>query len=125
MADTFTRYEHIGFSRYFMEQSGIHFDAGRVLEGSELLWGAAAHALIAVAMEQDWPYNSHGALKNITLNLLNVPGLPEWHSEFNTAEQFHTHFYHGQLTDRQIATGRPKVRRFINRLLERLANNPG
>ena len=85
--------------------------------GSELLWGAAAHALIAVALQQELPYDSHGAFKNVAQKQPNDPGRPEWLSEFNTAEQFHKHFYHGRLNARQLMTEPPKVRRFINRLL--------
>lgn len=125
MADTFTPAEHSDLARHLIARAGVHFDAGRPLEGAEMLWGAAAHALIAAALSQGWRYDSHGALKNVALRLPDIPGQPEWHSEFNTAENFHIHFYHGRLTDRQIVADRPKVRRFVNRVLAYLADNPG
>ena len=117
MTATFPLLEHIRLALDFLAQSEARLSAGDNLVGSELLWGAAAHALIAVSLKQGWPYNSHGALKNVARQLLNVPGRPEWLSEFNTAEQFHNHFYHGRLTARQIAADRPKVRQFVDRLL--------
>lgn len=125
MADTFTQAEHSDLARHLIARSGVHFDAGRPLEGAETLWGAAAHALIAAALAQGWRYDSHGALKRTALRLPDISGQPEWHSEFDVAEKFHTHFYHGRLNDRQIAADRPKVRRFVNRLLAYLADNPG
>ena len=124
MADTFTQAEHSDLARQLMERSSVHFDESRPLEGAETLWGAAAHALIAAALAHGWRYNSHGALKRVALRLQNIPGRPEWHSEFSIAEQFHTHFYHGRLTAGQIADDRPKVRRFVNRLLQYPADDP-
>lgn len=117
MADTFTQDEHSDLARHLMERSVVHFEQGEPLEGAETLWGAAAHALIAAALAYGWRYDSHGALKRAARRLQNIPGQPEWHSEFSTAEQFHTHFYHGRLAAGQIAADRPKVRRFVLRLL--------
>ena len=117
MTDTFPLSDHIDLARDFLGRAEAGFASGDTLVGAELLWGAAAHALIAVALKEGWPYDSHGALKTVAKWLLDVPGLPEWLSEFNTAERFHTHFYHGRLTDRRIAADRLKVRRFVGRLL--------
>ena len=101
----------------FLVRAEASLSTGDAVVGSELLWGAAAHALIAVALQQGLPYDSHGNLKNVAGRQLNYPGRPEWLSEFNTAEQFHKHFYHGRLSARQLMTDPPKVRRFVNRLL--------
>lgn len=117
MADTFTLPEHIELARYFIGRADAHFGAGRVLEGSETLWGAAVHALIAVALHRGWHYDSHGALKNVARQLTNVPGRPQWLQQFDTAEQFHVHYYHGRLTEQLIASRRPQVSRFVQRLL--------
>ncbi len=84
----------------FLDEANQEFANGKTLKGSEMLWGAVAHALIAVALQGDWTYNSLGALKNVARHLPNVPRHPQWLSEFDTAERFHINFYHGSLTDR-------------------------
>ena len=117
MAATFPQAEHIRLARDFLNRAETSLSTDEEIVGAELLWGAAAHALIAVALQQGLPYDSHGAFKNVAKQQLNDPGRPEWLSEFNTAEQFHKHFYHGRLSDRQLITDPPKVRRFVNRLL--------
>lgn len=117
MAATFSQAEHIRLARDLLNQAETGLSTGNTVVGAELLWGAAAHALIAVALQQGLPYDSHGAFKNVARRQLNDPGRPEWLSEFNIAEQFHKHFYHGRLSDRQLAADAPKVRRFVNRLL--------
>lgn len=83
-----------------------------------MLWGAAAHALIAVALQNGWLHNSHGALKDVARRLSDILKEPQWLSEFATAERFHINFYHGNMTSQAITRNRPKVRRFIVRLLD-------
>lgn len=114
---TFTQNRHASIARQFLDKSEREFTGGDELNGAELLWGAAAHALIAVALEHGWHYDSHGALKRVVRRLTALHNRPQWFSDFDTAERFHTHFYHGQLSQRRIGLDRPKVGRFVNRLL--------
>ncbi len=109
MAATFPQAEHIRLARDFLDRAETALSTGDAVVGAELLWGAAAHALIAVALQQGLPYNSHGAFKNVARRQLDDPGLPEWLSEFNIAEQFHKHFYHGGLSDSKLSADRPRV----------------
>ena len=109
--------EHNAVARELLDEAEAEFAAGKTLKGSEILWGAAAHALIAVALRFGYPFNSHGALRNVTNQLFHVPGQPGWRGEYNVAEELHINFYHGQLSDEDIADYRPRVRRFVNRLL--------
>ena len=66
-----------------------------------MLWGAAAHALIAVALQNGWLHNSHGALKDVARRLSDILKEPQWLSEFATAERFHINFYHVGLTQKR------------------------
>jgi hypothetical protein len=117
MAGTLPIPEHDQIALEFLSESDFEFAAGKRMKASEMLWGAAAHALIAVALQQGRPYNSHGALKNVAWHLLNVPGQTHWLTEFDAAERYHNHFYHGHLTDEELMKNRPRVHRFVNRLL--------
>ena len=60
---------------------------------------------------------SHGALRYVIRQLASLHGRPQWFSDFNTAESFHAHFYHGRLAANEIVSDRPKVAGFVNRLL--------
>ena len=108
---------HAQIALEFLSESDAEFAAGKYMKASEMLWGAAAHALIVVALRQGMPFNSHGALKNVAWRLPNVSGQTHWLTEFDAAERYHNHFYHGQLTDEELMENRPRVRRFVNRLL--------
>ena len=115
--------EHVALAPEFLDEADLEFAAGKPMKGAEMLWGAAAHALIAVALRNGWPYDSHGALKRVAKRLPNVPGMSHWLTEFDVMERFHNHFYHGQMSDSRIASYRPRARRFVDRLLA-VANEP-
>jgi hypothetical protein len=69
--------DHVRTAREFLTAADREFDAGdhlqaklwgaashaliAVAQQSEKLWGAASHALIAVAQQRNWPHGSHRA----------------------------------------------------------------
>ena len=71
---------------------------------AEFLWGALAHCLIAVALNEQIPHDSHGAFRNIAQRMDAVQGGNQWRSCFGSAERLHQHFYHGHLTSRLLQT---------------------
>ena len=56
-------------ARDFLATSDHEFEIGDVVQGAEKLWGAAAHAIMAVAQEREWPYQSHRSLKNAAIRM--------------------------------------------------------
>jgi hypothetical protein len=88
-----------------------------VLQGSEKMWGAASHAVMAVAQQQSWPYGSHRALKMAVRRMSEEYGDSALQSEFAAAEKFHANFYHGFMEDFELDEDRPLVRRFVVRVL--------
>lgn len=71
---------------------------------AEFLWGAFAHCLIAIALNEQIPHDSHGAFRNIAQRMDAVQGGNQWRSCFGSAERLHQHFYHGHLTSRLLQT---------------------
>ena len=78
---------------------------------------------MAAAQQRGWPYGKHYALNAAVQRLahecaaVDDPLIEALVSEFITAESFHANFYHDFMEDFQIETGRPIVRRFVNRVL--------
>ena len=66
--------EHARIALDFLQEAEQEFAVGKMAKGAEMVWGAVAHALIAVAIRQRRPYNSHGAMRNVARHLPNVPG---------------------------------------------------
>lgn len=109
--------EHARTAKEFLEASDREFLLGDVLQGAEKLWGAAAHAVIAVAADRGWPHNSHRALKNAANRIANEREDPFIQASFAAAEKFHRHFYHDSMEDWERDADRPLVKEFVRRVL--------
>ena len=110
--------EHIQTAQDFLEAADREFAAGDELQGSEKMWGAAAHAVMTVARDRGWPHGSHRHLKSAADRIIEDIDDPVLGGDFMAAQQFHANFYHGFMEDDDIERGRPLVRRFVNRVLE-------
>ena len=85
--------EHIQTAQTFLEQSDHEFGIGDILQGSEKLWGAVAHATIAIAKQRGWPTDSHRNLVDAARNLSQEQGDEILLLKFNLAQTFHWKFY--------------------------------
>ena len=102
---------HIETARDFARRADEEARAGgNQMIAAELLWGAFAHCMIIVAMNDGLPHDSHGAFRRIAQHLDNALGTNEWRSRFGSAEQLHEHFYHGDLSDAEMRTHRRRTR---------------
>lgn len=115
--------EHAQESRRLVERAQREFDAGDLPIASELLWGAAAHAIMSVAVARDWPIDSHGSFKAAIMRISTEQRADHWHSDFDNAENLHAHFYHHNLPPDEIAHQRQRTELLISRLL-RLTPQP-
>ena len=104
---------HTDTSRMMMEQAAPELAKGNSLQASEKGWGAASHAVKAIAEARGWRHNSHRDLFGIARRLANETGQPEILDLFNTASALHTNFYEGWLDDDVIAQNLARVRRLI------------
>ena len=110
--------EHIQTAGDFLAVADREFDAGDILQASEKLWGAASHAVMAVAQQRGWAYGKHGNLKGVARWLYQETGETIFREGFSTAEKFHANFYHDFMEDFQLEEDRPVVRDFVIRLLD-------
>lgn len=109
--------EHSQTARDFLLASDREFDAGDILQGSEKLWGAAAHAVMAVAQQRGWRFSDHRALRTAADRLADELREPLLSSNFGLAEKFHANFYHDFMQDFEIPGDREQVRYFVNSIL--------
>ena len=117
---------HAVTAQEFLEASDREFAAGDHLQASEKLWGAATHAVMAVAQQRGWPHRSHRSLKNAVGRLASEAEAPAVRDAiaggFAAAEKFHKSFYHDEMEDFEIEHDRPQVHRFVARILTLLNN---
>ena len=109
--------EHTRTARYFLAEADSELAAGDVLQGCEKLWGAASHAIIALAQQRVWGYGGHGAMRAAAHALANEVGDGSLVAGFKAAEKLHANFYHGFMDNHQINEGRARVHDFVNRVL--------
>ena len=109
--------DHLRTAREFLTAADREYAAGDHLQASEKLWGAASHALIAVAQQRDWPHGSHRALKRAVQLLADETGDAALDDGFAVAEKFHANFYHDFMEDFELDADRPKISNFVERLM--------
>ncbi len=109
--------EHAQTAQDFLEAADRELAAGDLVQGSEKLWGAAAHAVMAVAQQRGWDHRSHRSLKNAVIRLSQEQDDPLIEAYFLAAEKFHRNFYHDDMEDYERDADRPLVERFVERML--------
>ena len=114
---TTTAEDHRQVAVDFLAASDVEFEAGDVLQGAEKLWGAAAHAVMSIAIEEGWTHRSHRSLKNAATQLSINREDPLIEYGFSVAEKFHQHFYHDSMEDWERDVDRPLVHQFVHRVL--------
>ena len=110
--------EHTRTARRFLVAADSELASGDVLQGCEKLWGAASHAIIAMAQRRRWRYGSHTAIRAAVRALANEVGDDALIAGFKAAERFHANFYHGFMEmGVEFDRARRRVHNFVNRIL--------
>ena len=115
-----TAQDHAATARHFLAESDREFAQGDHLQAAEKLYGAANHAVTAVAQQRGWQYESHRSMKNAIYRLASDYDDPFIATAFTTAEKFHKHFFHDNMEPYEIEGERPYVHTFVARVLAML-----
>ena len=105
---------HWETSRRFIIQADAELAAGDLLQASEKGWGAAAHAIKAVAQERGWRHDSHARLFGIADRLAAITGMYEIPDLFQTASETHKNFYEGSMSKEDVAENLAKIRTLLD-----------
>ena len=108
--------EHIQTAQDSLVKSDGYFAEGDVLQGSEKIWGAASHAVMALAQQRGWQYGNHYALRQAALRLADEMEDERISLGMLVAEKFHANFYHDFKEDSELDVNRPLARRFVMRM---------
>ena len=105
--------DHTQTSQEFLDASDREFAAGDTLQASEKLWGAAAHAIMAVAQQRGLEHGTHRALINAARQIADAADDERLRSGILAAQHFHSNFYNGTMEPEDIEYDRPLVHRFV------------
>ncbi len=100
------RYEEI--SRQLIEQAQEELDKGDILQASDKVWGATAHAIKAVCQRMGWNHHAHNHLRAAANCIAAGLGNDDLLSAYLSLDALHVNYYEHQ-------RGAGEVRIAINR----------
>ena len=113
--------DHAQTAEGFLVDSDREFDAGDTLQASEKLWGAAAHAIMAVAQQRGLDHGTHRALINAARTIADAVDSELIRTEMrlgiSAAQHFHSNFYNKTMEPEDIEYDRPLVHRYVALML--------
>ncbi len=107
---------YVRISRQFMRQADEEFAKGDRLQASEKAWGAAAHAVKAVAQKRGWRHDGHRFLFEAVDSIFRETGDPELRGLFGTANALHMNFYEDWQSDEFVQDGIERVKVLLEKL---------
>ena len=97
------RYEEI--SRHLLEQAQEELDKGDILQASDKVWGAMAHAVKAVCQHMGWNHHAHNHLRAAANYVFAEFGRDDLMLVFGYLEALHANYYEHQWEADEIRTG--------------------
>ena len=107
---------YVRISRQFMRQAEEEFAKGDRLQASEKTWGAAAHAVKAVAQQRGWRHDGHRYLFEAVDGICHETGDPELRGLFGTANSLHMNFYEDWQSDEFVQDSIKRVKILLEKL---------
>ena len=109
--------EHAQAAEAFLEEAAREFEAGDELQASEKMWGAASHAIMAVALQRGQPCGTHRLMINAAREVADELDDVWLKAGISVAQQFHANFYHGFMETEDLKPNAEIVRGFVGRML--------
>ncbi len=94
------RYEEI--SRHLLEQAQAELDKGDILQASDKVWGATAHAVKAVCQRMGWNHHAHNHLSAAVNYISAELSRDDLLNAFGFLESMHSNFYEHQKEAYQV-----------------------
>jgi uncharacterized protein (UPF0332 family) len=104
-------------SRHFLSLVDDELTRGELEEASNKVWGAAAHAIKAVAERRGWQHHAHALLEEAVMRLIQEEGAPQHlFGQYMMASAYHQRFYGGAPPADGIRAGKEIIAEFIQTL---------
>ncbi len=101
-------------SWHFLNLVDDELARGELEEASNKIWGAAAHAIKAVAESRGWEHYAHVLLEQAVDRLVREEGAPmDLWIQYLTASAYHQRFYGGPPPAEAIRAGKELIAGFI------------
>ena len=108
------RYEEI--SRHLLQQAQEELDRGDILQASDKVWGATAHAVKAVCQRMGWNHHAHNHLRAAVNYVAAEFGRDDLMSAYGYLDALHTNYYEHQRVISEVRVGINNAAFFIREL---------
>ena len=88
------RYEEI--SRHLLEQAQEELDKGDILQASDKVWGATAHAVKAVCQRMGWNHHAHNHIRAAANYIASGLGRKDLMEAYGFLDAMHGNYYEHQ-----------------------------
>ena len=103
-------------SRGFVEHARDQLARGNRLQASEKVWGAAAHALKAIAIQRGWRHGHRSYIFAIASQLSAEYEQPNFIVRLGAADSMHGNFYENEHDEYAISITIAEVEQFVDDL---------
>ena len=117
--------KHTQIARRFMEAATRYLKEGDLIQASEKLWGATAHAIKVYCIGRGWRHSKYAHLRRAMTRVAEETGDDSWVDAFRVAYEHHLNFYNDDMTAQDIDDDRLIVNSFVDRLLTAAWDNDG
>ena len=97
------RYEEI--SRHLLEQAQDELDKGDILQASDKVWGATAHAVKAVCQRMGWNHHAHNHIRGAANYIATQFERDDLLSAYGYLDALHTNYYEHQRVPAEVRVG--------------------
>ena len=112
------REAHATHSKRLRARSARSLKDGERVAGSEETWGAAAHAVKAIARKRGWPHHEHRAYGVIANHIGALAGNERIGELFAAIESLHRNFYNDDESESELRIGQERLARLLAFLKE-------
>ena len=116
------RYEEI--SQYLLEQARQELANQDILQASEKVWGATAHAIKAAAQQRGWNHRWHNDLRDVANYIGFECNRPDLRSLFRSLESLHVNFYEHQREASDVQDSLEDAEVYIREMAQALREEP-
>ena len=116
--------EYAGFALHYSDNAAKFLKAKEFQKASEMMWGAMASILKAVAARKGVSVKSHKELWQFARKLSKEEQNPEIFNSFSKASNLHQNFYESNIGEIELRALTESVAKTIGLLMEKLGYRP-
>ena len=109
--------KHVLIAREFLEAADRFFEEDDLVQVSEKLWGATAHAVKAVCFLRRWRHGKYAHLREAAQRISDEAGDSAIMGTFLLAYSHHLNFYTDAMDVEEVSPARQMVRELVDKLL--------